>query len=82
MNLTPAKKSQVHELKLKNGWQDGCTPPAGFQINHRTEEAEPTSQLISTIKVATTNLENSLLADGQNNLNSSGATTFGWRFSE
>ena len=32
-NLGPAQRNQVHELKLKNGWSDGHTPPPGFQIN-------------------------------------------------
>ena len=68
-NLTSAQKSQVHDLKLKNGRSDGCMPPAGFQINHRTGEAEPTSQLVSTIRVATTNIKISHLVDDQNNFN-------------
>ena len=55
-NLTPAQKSQVHELKLKSGWLNGRTPPQGFQINEETGEIEPTSQLVSTIRVAATNM--------------------------
>ena len=53
-NLTPIQKSQVHEFKLKNGLLNGCTPPPGFQINERTGEVEPTSQLVSTIREAAT----------------------------
>ena len=39
---------------MKNGWLNGRTPPPGFQINEGTGEVEPTSQLISTIRTATT----------------------------
>ena len=53
-NLAPTQKSQVQELKLKNGWLNGRTPPPGFQINEGTGEVEPTSQLVSTIRAATT----------------------------
>ena len=55
-NLTPAQKSQVHELKVKSGWIDGRTPPPGFQVNESTGEIEPTSQLVSTIRAATSNV--------------------------
>ena len=53
-NLTPNQKSQVQELKSKNGWLNGCTPSPGFQINEGTGEVEPTSQLVSTNRAATT----------------------------
>ena len=53
LNLTPAQKSQVHELKMKSGWIDGRTPPPGFQVNESTGEIEPTSQMVSTIRAAT-----------------------------
>ena len=39
---------------MKNGWLNGRTPPPGFQINERTGEVEPTSQLVSTIRAAAT----------------------------
>ena len=55
-NLTPIQRSQVHEFKLKNGWLNGRTPPPGFQINERTGEVEPTSQLVSTIRAAATSI--------------------------
>ena len=29
-NYTPNQQSQVQELKSKNGWLNGCTPPPGF----------------------------------------------------
>ena len=54
-NLTPTQKSQEQELKSKNGWLNGLTPSPGFQINKGTGEVELTSQLISTIRAATTN---------------------------
>ena len=53
-NLTLIQKSQLNEFKLKNGWLNGRTPPPGFHINERTGEAEPTSQLVSTIKAVAT----------------------------
>ena len=52
-NPTPKQKSLIHELKLKNGWLDGRTPPPGFQINHQTGRAEPNTQMISAIRAAT-----------------------------
>ena len=53
-NLTPNQKCQVQKLKSKNGWMNGRTPPPGFQVNKGTGEVEPTSQLVSTIRAATT----------------------------
>ena len=53
-NLTPIQKSQLHEFKVKNGWLNGRMPPPGFQINERTGEVEPTSQLVFTIRAAAT----------------------------
>ena len=52
-NLTPSQKSQIHELKLKNGWLDGCTPPPGFQITSHTGRIKPNTQLVSIIRTAT-----------------------------
>ena len=54
-NLTPNQKSQIHELKLNNGWLDGRTPPPGFQINHQTGRVEPNTQMVSAIRTATSN---------------------------
>ena len=53
-NLTSNQKSQVHDLTMKSGWIDGCTSPPGFQINSHTGGAEPNTQLVSTIRAATT----------------------------
>ena len=54
-NLTPSQNSQIHELKLRNGWLDGRTPPPGFQINPHTGRIEPNSQMVSAIRAATSN---------------------------
>ena len=54
-NLTPNKKSQIHNLKLRNRWLDGCTPPPGFQINHLMGGAEPNTQMVSAITAAISN---------------------------
>ena len=54
-SLTPSHKSQIHELKLSNGWVDGCTPPPGFPINYQTGKAEPSVQTVFAIRAATSN---------------------------
>ena len=54
-NLTPNQNSQIHELKLNNGWLDGRNPPPGFQINHQTGRAKPNTQMVSAIRAATSN---------------------------
>ena len=54
-SLTPSQKSQIHELKLSNGWIDGRTPPPGFQINYQTGRAESSMQMVSAIRAATSN---------------------------
>ena len=52
-NLTANQKSQVLALKQRTDWIDCCTPPLCFQINKTTGEAEPSNQLVSTIRAAT-----------------------------
>ena len=64
-NLTPSQKSQIHELKLRSGWIDARTPPPGFQINSHTGRTEPNTQLVSTIKAATTNSHHEDYTQGQ-----------------
>ena len=54
-NLTPSQKSQIPELKLKQGWLDKCTPPPGLRVNPHKGKIEPNSQLVSTIKASTFN---------------------------
>ena len=55
-NLTANQKGQVLALKQRNGWIDGCTPPPGFQINKITGEADPSNQLVSTIRADTSTM--------------------------
>ena len=54
-NLTSSQKSQVHELKSRNGWLNGHTPPPGFQINPHTGKAEPNTRMVSTIGATSSN---------------------------
>ena len=55
-NLTANQKGQVLALKKKNGWIDGFTSPPGFQVNMASGEAEPSNQLVSTIRAATSSI--------------------------
>ena len=69
-NLTANQKGQVLALKQRNGWIDGCTPPPGFQINKVTGEAEPSNQVVFTIRAATSAIIHGDFSLNSNEINS------------
>ena len=54
-NLTPSQKSKIHELKSRNGWLVGRTPPPGFQINPHKGRIDSNTPMVSAIRAATSN---------------------------
>ena len=53
------QRNEVHDLKVKDGWINGQTPPQGFELNN-DGYAIPTTRLVSAVQQFTSRLANNV----------------------